>query len=267
MPPKELSIRQRGAPRADLEAPRFQKALDDVPIRNSVAPSRYAVSPSNPRPVPPSTRRPVEQPQRPTNYRTLPAEGDDYLSNAGKSRPPLRPLKSQPQQPIGKLAASASWDLDAAESTALSQPESSYLHGDGSDDDSFCSPTASDIDALEEFFNEFQIQSSQAEAESVHHNSQALQDSSPLATSFSTGNKAFLKGSQTASSANYNKYGQISPSTQISIASSSSPTDDLGESTSTSGSKSIQDRLGLVWRMFSFPSSTFSFTPNTDREI
>lgn len=151
---------------------------------------------------------------------------------------------SQPLPLVDSVTASASWDLDAAESIALSQLEPSFEGDNGShgDDDS-CSPTASDIEALEESFYEFEIQSSQAEAESMRSSSQEPRVSSTAATNPSTGTESFQQGIQTASSANYNNYSRTSSST--SIASLSSSTGDLDQCTTTSGS--VRDRLRLVW--------------------
>jgi hypothetical protein len=240
MPPRDLSIRQRGGSRTDLEAPQSHRALDDVPTRNSFAPRRYNAGPSNPRPAPLSARRPVELPQRST-YPTLQTGAHSNHANPGIPRSSLRPSVSQPLPLVDSVTASASWDLDAAESIALSQLEPSFEGGNGShgDDDS-CSPTASDIEALEESFYEFEIQSSQAEAEYMRSSSQEPRFSSTAATNPSTGTESFQQGIQTASSANYNNYSRTSSSTG-----------DLDQCTTTSGS--VRDRLRLVWRMFSFP--------------
>lgn len=244
MPPKDLSIRQRGASRTDLEAPRSHRALDDIPIRNGFNPGRYNAGPSTPRPAPLSARRPVELPQRPS-YPTLQTEAYIDHVNVGNSRPSLRPSVSQPLPLVDSVTAWASWDLEAAESIALSQPKSSScVDDDGShEDDDPCSPTASDMEALEESFYEFEIQSSQTETESMQSSSQELKVFP--AKPFLAGTERFQKGFQTASSANYNRYSRTSSST--SVASLSSSTGDLDQCTTTS--ISVQDRLRLVWRM------------------
>lgn len=249
MPPRDLSIRQRGVSRTDLEAPQSHRALDDVPTRNSFASRRYNAGPSNPRPAPLSARRPVELPQR-SAYPTPQTGAHSNRTNPGIPRSSLRPSVSQALPLVDSVTASASWDLDYAESIALSQLEPSFEGDNGShgDDDS-CSPTASDIEALEESFYEFEIQSSQVEAESVQSSSQEPRVSSTAASYPSTGTERFQQGIQTASSANYNNYSRTSSST--SIASLSSSTDDLDQCATTSGS--VRDRLRLVWRMFSFP--------------
>lgn len=190
MPPKDHPTRYRDVSQDDIEAPKPYKALDNIPIRNSFTLGRHTAGPST-RPAPLSPRRPLELPQR-SSYQTMPTKSYIDQKSNGKQKPSPRPLVSQPRQLADSVTASASWDLDAAEYTALSQPEPSYPDGDESDGDDLCSPTASDIEALEESFYEFEIQSSQAEAEAVQNSSRALDVPSKVATSVYRG-QAFLE--------------------------------------------------------------------------
>ncbi|KUI72631.1 putative RNA-dependent RNA polymerase SHL2 [Cytospora mali] len=238
MPPNGLAIRQRGTQRSGLEAPQSHRAIDDVPIRNSFTPSRHTAGPSTARPAPASARRPTELSQR-SRYPTLPTESYTNPANAGRQRPSLQTSVSQPQHVVDSVTASASWDLDAAEYSALSQPESSYVEDDGSGDDP-CSPTLSDLDALEESLYEYEKQFSQADTASSQSSSQDVTVSVAAAASCTVAEPKFT---QTASSANYNKYSESPSSIPTSIASLPSSTEDLGQSSSSS----IEDRLRLVW--------------------
>lgn len=246
MPPRNLSIRQRDVQRNNLEGPQSRKALDSVPIRNSFTQDRHAGGPITPRHGPVDANKPGKPPQT-LSYPELPTEAyaDDTAFLEG--RPSLRPSASQPQ-PLSDSAA-ASWDLEAAEEYALSQPELSSLVGGSDVDEDSCSPTPSEIDALEESYYEYELQSSQAETDFTQSSSQDAMTST-LATCLSNEASSFRNGSPIASSANYNDYSRPSSTTPTLIALPPSS----AEHRETRASEAIKDRLRLVWRMFYFPN-------------
>lgn len=241
MLPTNLSIRQRGVERDNIEGRQSQRALDNVPIRNYYSSGRHTATSSTARPAPSSARKKVELPQT-LSYPELPIEAYTHDADFVNNKPSLRPSASQPKYLDDPVTAS--WDLDAAETFALSQPEPPSLANESDADDDSCSPTPSEIDALEESFYKFELQSSQPETETMQSSSSDL-ITSTVSAPLSIGADSSQKGFQKASSANYNNHSRTSSLTPTLVALPPCLTDNH----ETRTSKAIKDRLHLVWRM------------------